>query len=77
MGVVVRANTFKTKMMKQSKGPSKGISQAEMLGFVAHKIDICVSIFSLLGSICKDNPENELYTFNLVFHIVQYVRYIP
>jgi inositol 1,4,5-triphosphate receptor type 1/inositol 1,4,5-triphosphate receptor type 3 len=36
-----------------------------------------VSIFSLLGSICKDNPENELYTFNLVFHIVQYVRYIP
>ncbi len=45
----------------------EGIRQeAENIRYIEKKQSLCLSIYSLLKNICKDNYENEIYTFNLI-----------
>ncbi|CAD8068825.1 unnamed protein product [Paramecium sonneborni] len=55
----------------------QGLKDHEMLAYIAYKINMNQSIYTLLTSICKQNPENEKYTFDLIGHFLEHCRYIP
>lgn len=37
-----------------------------MIEYVGWKIELCKSIYVFLGSMCKLNAENQLYTYELI-----------
>jgi len=40
--------------------------EQENLRYVEKKIKLCLSIYSLLKSVCKNNYDNEIYAFDLI-----------
>ncbi|CAD8059333.1 unnamed protein product [Paramecium primaurelia] len=55
----------------------QGLKDHEILAYIAFKITLNQSIYILLTSICKQNSENEMYTFDLIGHFLEHCRYIP
>jgi len=43
---------------------------------VEEKIKICQLIYQLIQSICKNNPENELYAYNLLHQFQYQIKYL-
>ena len=47
----------------------------ENLRFIQKKIKLCHHIYSLIKSICKNNYDNEIYTFNLIpLFLIQVIK---
>jgi len=51
--------------------------EQENLRYIEKKIKLCHSIYSLLKNICKNNYENEIYTYNLIPQFLIQCKYIP
>ncbi|CAD8132784.1 unnamed protein product [Paramecium pentaurelia] len=61
----------------EQSNKKQGLKDHELLAYVAFKINMNQSIYTLLISICKQNQENEKYTFDLIGHFLDHCRYIP
>ncbi|CAD8103545.1 unnamed protein product [Paramecium sonneborni] len=61
----------------EQSNKKQGLKEHEMLAYVAFKINMNISIYTLLTSICKQNQENEKYTFDLIGHFLDHCRCIP
>ncbi len=51
-------------MTRKIKGKEQ--SQREYLDYVNQKAQLCEEIYLLLKSICYNNSENEIYTYDLI-----------
>lgn len=78
--MIIQLNDQSDGSVKSGDQGTKGkqvLKDSELLGFVAFKIKLNIQIYQLLQSICKNNHENELYTFDLLSHFIEHCRYIP
>jgi len=62
---------FQTAVKKLFIKPKKAQQQL----VVEEKTNICLSIYSLLKTICKDNAENELYAYDLLSQFPQHTKF--
>ncbi|EGR32737.1 MIR domain protein [Ichthyophthirius multifiliis] len=63
---------------KQNKPKIQNIQlNNEYMLYFNEKVQLAIDIYSLLVSICKNNPENQLYTFDLIPYFYIHCKYIP
>lgn len=52
--------------LKKNAAKDGKIDEREFMNYINAKVEYCKQIYKLLISLCKDCPENEITTYNLI-----------
>jgi hypothetical protein len=55
----------------------KEVSKKELVEFIIKKVDLCIAIYQMLISVCKNNYENQIYIYDLLPYFQIHTKFIP